>query len=314
MNGEGFMIKCDGKRFAINTKSTTYLFGVTPGGHLKHLYYDELICQQIGDYFNILLKEKLPYCSQYIKFPRHVIYELDVANINIDSEELITEHFKNNYRYIITEDTIQLNFGINMEKRTLQSFSHFSYQISGGQLLITDLEYDNDSRKIIKYNIYRTKNGGYQNIMEFFASHICNNTCKSLELIHPRKKINNPLSKAFFQQKYILSMKLCKCCGVPILLNKDKNDINTKGIIIDDEIFLTLYRKLKEIERYKNEYFEENKLKYEKINTLLAPFIKQIEKISDELKEMFLSYYYVLGKNPGVSERFALISFRTFHC
>ena len=31
-------------------------------------------------------------------------------------------------------------------------------------------------------------------------------------------------------------------------------------------------------------------------------------------KEMFLSYYYVLGKNPGVSERFALISFRTFHC
>ena len=33
------MIKCDGKRFAINTKSTTYLFGVTPGGHLKHLYY-----------------------------------------------------------------------------------------------------------------------------------------------------------------------------------------------------------------------------------------------------------------------------------
>ena len=192
--------------------------------YLKHLYYDELICQQIGDYFNILLKEKLPYCSQYIKFPRHVIYELDVANVNIDSEELITEHFKNNYRYIITEDTIQLNFGINMEKRTLQSFSHFSYQISGGQLLITDLEYDNDSRKIIKYNIYRTKNGGYQNIMEFFASHICNNTCKSLELIHPRKKINNPLSKAFFQQKYILSIKLCKCCGVPILLNKDKND------------------------------------------------------------------------------------------
>ena len=68
---------------------------------------------------------------------------------------------------------------------------------------------------------------------------------------------------------------------------KLKNDINTKGIIIDDEIFLTLYRKLKEIEQYKTEYFEENKQKYEKLNTLLAPFIQQVENISQELKITF---------------------------
>ena len=48
--------------------------------------------------------------------------------------------------------------------------------------------------------------------------------------------------------------------------------------MIDDEIFLTVYHKLKEIERYKNEKFEENKQKYEKLNQLLAPFIKQVEK------------------------------------
>ena len=54
---------------------------------------------------------------------------------------------------------------------------------------------------------------------------------------------------------------------------KLKNDIDTKGLIIDDEIFLTIYHKLKEIERYKNEYFEENKQKYERLNTLLAPYI-----------------------------------------
>ena len=71
---------------------------------------------------------------------------------------------------------------------------------------------------------------------------------------------------------------------------KLKNDINTKGIIIDDAIFLTIYHKLKEIERYKNEYFEENKQKYERLNTLLAPFIKQVEKISDELKITVDSY------------------------
>ena len=81
-----------------------------------------------------------------------------------------------------------------------------------------------------------------------------------------------------------LLKKYCIECFIKL-----KNDINTKGIIIDDEIFLTLYRKLKEIEKYKTEYFEENKLKYEKLNTLLAPFVQQVEKISEELKVTFSS-------------------------
>jgi len=71
---------------------------------------------------------------------------------------------------------------------------------------------------------------------------------------------------------------------------KLKNDINTKGIIIDDQIFLTLYYKLKNIEKYKNEKFEENKKKYEKLNTLLTPFVKQVEKISEEIKRTFEIY------------------------
>ena len=79
-----------------------------------------------------------------------------------------------------------------------------------------------------------------------------------------------------------LLKKYCIDCFIKL-----KNDINTKGIIIDDEIFLTLYRKLKEIEVYKTEIFEENKQKYEKLNSLLAPFIQQVEKISDELKVTF---------------------------
>ena len=65
---------------------------------------------------------------------------------------------------------------------------------------------------------------------------------------------------------------------------KLKNDINTKGIIIDDKIFLALYNKLKEIENYKNGFFEENKKKYETLNSLLEPFIRQIKTISKELK------------------------------
>ena len=93
-----------------------------------------------------------------------------------------------------------------------------------------------------------------------------------------------------------LLKKFCIECFIKL-----KNDINTKGIMIDDEIFLTLYHKLKEIEIYKNEIFEENKLKYEKLNTLLAPFIQQVEKISEELKITFDNYL-----NKDIYDKFKL--------
>ena len=189
---------------------------------LKNLYYDELIAKQIGDYFNILLKEKLTCLNQYIKIPRHVIYELEINKKNPETEFLITEEFINNYKYILSEDTVELNLSSKMEKRTLQSFSHFSYQITGGQMLITDFDYDAQSKKVRKFKIYNIKNGGYKNILEFFSSHICNNTCKTLELIHPRKKAEVWVNDEFFSQKYLTDIKLCQCCEVPISLDKNK--------------------------------------------------------------------------------------------
>ena len=86
-----------------------------------------------------------------------------------------------------------------------------------------------------------------------------------------------------------LLKKYCIECFIKL-----KNDINTKGIIIDDEIFLTLYRKLKEIEQYKTEFFEENKFKYEKLNTLLAPFVEQVEKITDDIR---INFQNLLSQN-----------------
>ena len=189
---------------------------------MKNLFYEELIARQIGDYFNILLKQKLSCFNQYIKFPRHIVYELDINNKSPDTQNLITEEFKNNYRYIITEDTIQFNLSSKMEKRTLQSFSHFSYQISGGQLLISDFDYDSNSKKVTKFKIYYIKNGDYKKILEFFASHICNNTCKTLDLIHPRKKNETSIDEEFFSEKYLTDIKLCHCCELPICLDKNK--------------------------------------------------------------------------------------------
>ena len=68
---------------------------------------------------------------------------------------------------------------------------------------------------------------------------------------------------------------------------KLKNDIEMKNILLDDEIFLTVYQKLKEIEKYKNEYLKLNMEKYEKLNALLNPFIEQINKFSNNIKNNF---------------------------
>ena len=206
--------------------------------YIKQLFYDELICSQICDYFNILLKEKLPEQKQFLKFQRHIIYELNIKEKNQDTINLINEEFCNNFKYIISEDTILMNSKEIFDKRILQTFSHFSYQISGGQLLITDLEYD--MGYINKYKIYKIKDGGYKEIMEFFASHICNHTCKIFELIHPRKKINFTIKDEFFSEKYLTKIRLCECCNIPLkeyekiicdscILEKQKiqNDCNT---------------------------------------------------------------------------------------
>ena len=68
---------------------------------------------------------------------------------------------------------------------------------------------------------------------------------------------------------------------------KLKNDIEMKNIVLDDEIFLTVYKKLKEIEKYKNEFLKLNMEKYEKLNALLQPFIEQINNFSNDMKNKF---------------------------
>ena len=196
---------------------------------IKSISYNELICEQIGDYFNILLSEKLPYLCQYIKFQRHILYEICPPNLNNDSNnEFFDEKFYFNNKYMISEESvqIQINASMALEKRTLQSFSHFSYQISGGQLLIGDLNYDKNLKKVIDFKIYFLKNNEYKGILEFFASHVCDNTCKVLELIHPRKK-SNPIeiNENFYSHKYLTETRLCECCSAPI-----HNNINDKNL------------------------------------------------------------------------------------
>ena len=57
---------------------------------------------------------------------------------------------------------------------------------------------------------------GYKRFLEFFSTHICNNTCKKLGLVHPRKKININVDETFFSGKNVANALLCKCCSLPI--------------------------------------------------------------------------------------------------
>ena len=109
-------------------------------------------------------------------------------------------------------------------KRILQAFIHFSYQITFGESIIMDLNLDKKTRKINIYEIYYLKKNGYKKILEFFSSHVCNDICKYLGLVHPRKKKNKiEINEQFFSRKYLSNYKLCKCCSIPIRIMGNEN-------------------------------------------------------------------------------------------
>ena len=180
--------------------------------YLKKIAYEDLICEQMADYFNILIDKHLPNLKQFIKFQRHILYEIDSNN------SLISNDFFKNFKYIISEDStpIQLNTSVLPTNRIFQNFSHFTYQISGGQLFISDINYDKELKKVVEYKIYNSKGEGYKKILEFFSGHICDNTCKILKLANPRKKLNPiEVNEIFFTNRYLLDIYLCECCSSP---------------------------------------------------------------------------------------------------
>ena len=192
-----------------------------PSEYIKTIAYDELICEQMADYFNLLIDKELPHLKQFIKFQRHILYELDEGNS--------LNNFCLQNKYIISEDSnaIQLILAVPASKRILQSFSHFSYQITGGQILIGDIIYDTEIKKVTQFKKYSIKENGYKKILEFFTTHICDNTCKALGLAHPRKKLNPIIVKdTFYSNKYLIETNLCKCCSAPFHMNVESKSVN----------------------------------------------------------------------------------------
>ena len=193
-----------------------------PSKFINKIAYNDLICEQMADYFNILINEKLPNLKQFIKFQRHILYEID-----LDYSSMLDDFYLNN-KYFISEDSTPIQFNTNVPptKRIFQNFSHFSYQISGGHLFVSDIQYDKELRKVIEYKLYNLKGENYKKILEFFSSHICDNTCKILKLANPRKKLNPiNVNENFFAERYTIDINLCECCSCPIKV-KEENEEN----------------------------------------------------------------------------------------
>ena len=175
----------------------------------KKYCLNDLICEQIADYFNIEIK---PESNHFIKFKKYVIYEKEEQN--------------NNNKIIISNLALSFPQSISEipNKKILQAFIHFSYQITYGELIIMDLNLDKINRIINNYNIYYLKENGYKKILEFFSMHVCNDICKYLGLVHPRKKKNQiEINEQFYSHKYLINYKLCKCCSIPIRKINNEN-------------------------------------------------------------------------------------------
>ena len=71
---------------------------------------------------------------------------------------------------------------------------------------------------------------------------------------------------------------------------KLKNNIDTKDILINDEVFLSLYNKLKAIKDYKISLFTDNLNKFKAINEIFVPFTQEIKNMSIELNNILFRY------------------------
>ena len=68
----------------------------------------EVICEQIGDYFNIKIHDEFPQLNKYIKFQKHIFYEYNDTNKN-----QIQANSNNHYKYIIGDATNQFDYTLS---------------------------------------------------------------------------------------------------------------------------------------------------------------------------------------------------------
>ena len=193
------------------------------------------ICQHIAYDFNNRVINMVPDTRLLINFVHAYIYEL----INYSSDPAAKKaKLPSHQQFISVENYIEgeynkynnnagwINDNLNETSLIAQAFSHFSWQITRGYLMIVDLQGVNGVLTDPQIHCMNNKkfgkgNLGYIGIMKFFMSHICNGYCKQLELIHPRRYFEINKDYQFFVDKFIppaddlVVSKICDLCLKP---------------------------------------------------------------------------------------------------
>ena len=210
------------------------------------------ICKRIAYDFNNRITNILPDNKYLINFVNAYVYELmhytKYISNNIQYSDIHTNKSCENNRlpshqqYYLVENYIEgeynkynnnagwINSNLTENSEVAQAFSHFSWQITRGYLMIVDLQgveekltdpqiHCIDDKKFGKGNL------GNLGIIKFFISHECNTYCKYLELIHPKDFVKIDENYDFFVEKFTppvdnnkLIKKMCDLCTKTFLI------------------------------------------------------------------------------------------------
>ena len=202
------------------------------------------ICQKIINLFNIRMIEEFPLLRQYLNIETNQIIEIQ-NNTNFPSKfihaNLSSLNYTNNLGDFLS------NFSSH---NLLNSFSHFSYQVSEGNLIITNIKYCKEKNVIIDFDVIFLENEKYKQIIKFFVNHYCDEICKKFCLVHPRKKKQN-IDISFYYNFILTNTSLCECCNMPILCYNNKNieniclNCNLKSIKDKKTMCLNCYSQFK---------------------------------------------------------------------
>lgn len=188
------------------------------------------ICQHIVNEFNEKIIPIVPDTRLLLNFVHTFIYE-------------ITDTKKHQYKYYYGENFIEgqyekynnnagwYNANVNESSLISQAFSHFSWQLTEGYLLIVDLQgvsglLTDPQIHCMKYNKFGKGNLGYEGILKFFFTHKCNHYCQKLGLINPKTEGQLPKHFSFFedqieepQNPYKQINVLCDLCRQPFQMS-----------------------------------------------------------------------------------------------
>ena len=174
------------------TFSKTYRNKYTQEYFIDNTLLNYAICDYICDLFNMRLYSN---------------------NIKLNSIEIHLYEFTNyNFQYLIGKEYLQ-NYTPKYDKDLLISFSHFSFCISFGKILIDNIKEYNGY--IYLFDIYKDNDNEdcsddyqYINIFRFFCYHKCNKYCEMLGL--------NNVNKNFYEinPDNLIQFKNKRICGI----------------------------------------------------------------------------------------------------